>query len=166
MSDTLVNAVLITWRRNGAYALRMVERLSAEQFTAQPTPAHAMNHPAWILSHLNVYAAIAAAMLRRQSFDDPADHPFGPKSEIGSPSAYAPAPALIAEYQRLHDDAEQALAGSGAGTLALTNPLERWRPINPTVGDMVVTLMIKHESFHLGQLSAWRRAMGFQRVAM
>ena len=56
--------------------------------------------------------------------------------------------------------------GTGRTVFSEPNPLERWRAVNPTVGDMIVTLMVKHESGHLGQLSAWRRAMGLASVPM
>ena len=52
--DPLANAILISWRRNGAYALRLVEGLTPEQFVAQPIPGRVMNHPAWVLSHQNL----------------------------------------------------------------------------------------------------------------
>lgn len=164
----LASATLISWRRNGTYALRLVDDLSDAQFVAQPAGLPALlNPPAWILSHLNLYAPICAALLRRQHFTDPIDHPFGMKSEV-SPRAtdYPSRASLLADYQRTHADAQQALELADDHVFAETNPLERWRSMHPTVGDMVNTLMVKHESHHLGQLSTWRRAMGLSRVAM
>lgn len=163
-------AILITWRRNGAYALRLVEELTPEQWTSQPVSGRRLNHPAWVLSHLNIYTPICTAMLRRKAFIDPIDHPFGQKSEVSEdPSVYPPAAVLASDFARLHAEAEQSLAAAGVDDpemFASANPLERWRAVHPTVGDMLVTLMVKHESGHLGQLSAWRRAMGLGRVAM
>jgi uncharacterized damage-inducible protein DinB len=78
----------------------------------------------------------------------------------------AAADALLAEYRALHDDAERALTQADDRVLLSPNPLERWRTLHPRIGDMLVTLMVKHESGHLGQLSAWRRAIGLSRVAM
>lgn len=167
MTNPLARAILITWRRNGAYALRLVGDLSGAQFIAQPVPGRTLNHPAWVLSHLTLYTAIAAAMLREQPFEDPADHRFGAKSEpLSDAGAYAPGDALIQQYRDAHEAAEAALVGIREGVLNSPTPLERWRPLHPTTGDMLVTLMVKHESAHLGQLSAWRRAMGLSRVAM
>lgn len=165
--NPLAQAILITWRRNGAYALRLVSDLSPDQFVGQPLPGRLMNHPAWVLSHLNVYTPIAAALVRGRPFEDPIDHPHGQKSEVSSdPRKYAPAAELIAVYRSAHDDAEQGLLSATPNAFAAPNPLERWRSLHPTVADMAVTLMVKHESAHLGQLSAWRRAMGLPRVAM
>jgi uncharacterized damage-inducible protein DinB len=44
--------------------------------------------------------------------------------------------------------------------LAGAIPLERWKQRFPLIADAVVHLMIDHESTHLGQVSAWRRAGG------
>jgi len=166
-ASAIARAILITWKRNGVYALRLVGDLEPNAFTAQPVPRHAMNHPAWVLSHLNVYAPICTAMIRGEVFEDPAQHPHGQKSEpLADASAYLPGPALMEQFRRLHDEAERALEHADDGIAARPNPLERWRTLHPTVGDMLVTLMVKHESGHLGQLSAWRRAMGFARVAV
>lgn len=162
----LVSAIGITWRRNGAYAERLVGDLASDQWTAQPVPGRMLNHPAWIFSHLNAYAPICTALLRAEPFDDPIDHPFGQRSEVAAAESYPEPATLTAEYMRLHSEAEAALAGADDDTLTSANPLERWRAMHPRVGDMLVTLMVKHESGHLGQLSAWRRAMGLPRVSM
>lgn len=167
MSILLASAVGITWKRNRDYALRLVGDLSDAQMLAQPVAGRQMNHAAWVLSHLNVYAPIAAAMLRGKSFDDPMDHRYGQKSEVSdNPAEYLGRAALMDEFIRVHDDAERALAETTDAILAGPTPLERWRTQHPQTGQMVLTLMVKHESFHLGQLSAWRRALGLARVAM
>jgi hypothetical protein len=164
------SAILITWRRNGLYAKRLVADLSPAQWTAQPVPQITLNHAAWVLCHLNVYTPICTAMLLGKPLEDPIDHPFGQKSEVSTnPSAYPAgggAGGLLAEYERLHAEAEHALTTAAPECFAAATPLERWRTMNPTVGDMLVTLMVKHESGHLGQLSAWRRALGLPRVPM
>ena len=174
----LASAILITWRRNAAYAGRLVGDLSASQFVAQPVPNGVLiNHPAWVLCHLSVYAPICAALAHGTPFEDPLEHRYGQTSKVsGDPREYPGAPEIVREFERAHAEAERAVVeagtASGAGTdhaasvFARTNPLPRWRDAQPTVGDMLVTLMVKHESFHLGQLSAWRRAMGLASVAM
>jgi hypothetical protein len=160
-------AILITWTRNRAYALRLVGDLSDLQMTGQPVPGATLNHPAWILSHLNVYAPIAAALARGDSFADPIDHRYGQKSTVrNDPAEYLPRAELLAQFERHHDEAERAIATADEAVLMQPNPLERWRAMHPRRLDMLVTLTVKHESMHLGQLSAWRRAMNLPRVAM
>lgn len=163
----LASAVLISWKRNGAYALRLVGDLGPTQWTAQPIPGRTLNHPAWVLAHLNLYAHVAARMCAGEPFDDPAEHRYGAKSEVlADPAAYPDPGTLVSEFARLHDAAAGSLAVAGEGLLMAPNPLARWRTLHPRTGDMLVTLMVKHESGHLGQLSAWRRGMGLPRVAV
>ncbi len=167
MTHPIRSAIAITWRRNAAYALRLVGDLTEAQFLAQPVPGRSLNHAAWVLSHLTLYARVAASLLREAPFEDPADHPYGAKSEpLADPSAYPPKSPLIEHYRAAHDDAGAALDSARDAVFASPTALERWRAMHPTTGDMLVTLMVKHESSHLGQLSAWRRAMGLPRVAL
>ncbi|MBC8106595.1 MAG: DinB family protein [Anaerolineae bacterium] len=167
MSDLFRTSVLITWRRDIAYALRLVGDLSDDQMIAQPVPGRAMNHPAWTLAHLTLYNEVIAKMLNRVPFDDPKEHPFGMKSSPqGDARIYGPRAGLIDAYKRSHDEAERALVECDQAVFAEDVPLERWRAAHPKVADMTVMLIAKHESMHLGQLSAWRRAMGLGRVEM
>ena len=39
-------------------------------------------------------------------------------------------------------------------------PDERRRPTFPTLGDYTAFVMTTHEGSHIGQIAAWRRAMG------
>jgi len=165
--NSLASAISITWQRNGAYGLRLVDGLKSDQWLAQPVLGRVMNHPAWVLSHLNLYAGIAVAMCRGEGFEDPGEHRFGQKSEPLSDTGAYPAPGeMVKTWTQLHDEGAAALRVATDARTGAPNPLERWRGVHPTVGDMLVTLMVKHESGHLGQLSAWRRAMGLGRVAV
>lgn len=165
MAEALRSALLINWRRHSAYAMRLVGDLADEQMLGQPVPGRTLNHPAWVLTHLTLYAAVAGAMLRGEHVPDPIDHPFGMKSEPqADPAVYLPRVALIERYRVTHDGTEAALLAADPAIFSRPAPVERWRTINPTVGDMAATLLIKHEAGHLGQLSAWRRALGLPRV--
>jgi hypothetical protein len=163
--NPLADAIAITWKRNAEYGVRLVGDLKDEQFVAQPVAGRVMNHPAWVLNHLNLYAGIAVKLCRGEAFEDPADHPHGQKSEPLARLDEDPK-VMVATWRTLHDEGTAALARATAALTGAPNPLARWRAMHPTVGDMLVTLMVKHESAHLGQLSAWRRAMGLPRVAM
>jgi hypothetical protein len=166
-ANPLAAAIVITWQRNAAYAARLVEDVPPAQFIAQPVPGRVLNHPAWIFSHLILYADIAVCLARAARFDDPAEHAFGQQSvPLDDAIAYQPKDRLLTRWRELHDAGAAALAIASTQLTSAANPLERWRAIHPTVGDMLVTLMVKHESGHLGQLSAWRRALGLPRVAM
>lgn len=164
----LADAILITWQRNRAYAMRLVNDLTDSHIVAQPCLCRApINHPGWILSHLGIYAPVVATMMRGGPFSDPILHPFGQMSKLSlDPAHYPGRDALVGQFCVAHDDAEAALHQVSDEALHAPTPLERWRGQHPRLGEMLVTLMVKHESFHLGQLSAWRRAIGLPSVAL
>ncbi len=167
MSDFFRSALRSTWSRNSAYAQRLVGDLSAAQFLAQPVPGRVINHPAWVLCHLNVYGEIVARVLRSEVVEDPLGKPFARGSNVTHvPSDYPEPPAIVGAFTRLHEQAGAALDAAPDELFASPVPLDRLRPVAPTVGALLVMLMVKHESFHLGQLSAWRRAMGLVPVEM
>lgn len=159
------DAIRAAWEANTGYAISLVRDVRPDQFIAQPVAGITMNHPAWVLSHLNVYAPIVAAMLRGEAFDDPADHRYGRNSKvINDPSEYLAKDELVEAYSRAHDDALRAIKEADDRVLTMPTPLARWRSSKPTIGAMLLELMVRHESIHLGQLSAWRRAMGLPPV--
>ena len=159
------SAIRSVLESNTKYALALVGGVDEVQMIAQPVAGVTMNHPAWVLSHLNVYAPIATAALRRDAFEDPAGHRYGRKSRVVNDAGeYMGKDALVAEYERIHRETLAALASADDGVFSEATPLARWREANPTIGALMVMLLVKHESIHLGQLSAWRRAMGLPPV--
>lgn len=156
-------ATLIAWSRNADYGKKIVADLTVDQMIIQPGPG--MNHPAWILSHLNAYHGPLLAMLSGEEFADPKDHPFGMQSKPESDAAiYASKDELVAAWQQGHDDVALHLAAATDETLAQPLKLERWAKPFPRVIDALPYIMISHESTHLGQLSAWRRVQGLPSV--
>ena len=55
-----------------------------------------------------------------------------------------------------------ALAAADPAQFEREMPDEEFRQIMPTVGDGLAYLLVSHEATHLGQLCAWRRAMGME----
>ncbi|HMN40659.1 MAG TPA: DinB family protein [Phycisphaerales bacterium] len=163
----LAAAALITWKRNGEYGARLVADLTPGQWLAQPVAGRVMNHPAWVFAHLILYAHIAVRLASAEPFDDPAEHRYGQKSEpLSEANAYQTPERMLATWRAVHAEGAAALAAATPALTSAPNPLARWRTLHPTVGDMLITLMVKHESGHLGQLSAWRRGMGMGPVAV
>lgn len=52
------------------------------------------------------------------------------------------------------------LASAEPESMSAANPLEGMRGQFPLVWDFVRLFLTSHDLFHLGQLSAWRQAMG------
>lgn len=161
MTNPLIPAILRSWAHQRDYAQRLVADLSDEDMVSQPVRGVTMNHPAWTLSHLSAYPPVLRAILRGEPFDDPKNHPHGRDSRP-SPDVhdYPRKEALLRDFFAVHDDLARTLEQTDPAVLDRPTPLERWLPRWPKIADATVHLMIDHESTHLGQISAWRRAGG------
>jgi hypothetical protein len=165
MPPDFVASVLSMTAEHADYTRRLVADLRDEQMIAQPVAGVVMNHPAWILCHLSVYGPVMAACLRGEPFDDPRTHRFGMGSRpVNDLAAYPPRERVIAEHVAGCSAAAEALRAASPARLAEPPPLERWKGRFPDIAFLVMHLMVRHPAVHLGQLSAWRRAMGLPPV--
>ncbi len=165
--NSLIDGLLFSWGKNSDYAEQLVSDLSDEQMTAQPAPEGKApaNHPAWVLSHLNVYLPIVEKMLDGESFEDPKGHQFGMESKPEADATiYAPKAELISSFVTGHQRVAEKLRQADPSVLENEIVLERWKPVFPKVGNALPYLMLLHENGHLGQISAWRRIQGMPSV--
>lgn len=166
MQTLLMHNLRIGFEANTSLCLKLVDSIAADD--AYSMPAEGVNHPAWILRHLSTYHPVILKLLRGENPDDPGDAPFGRKSEpIADPSVYGSWTDIKAAYTLGVDEICEtvtSLASVEQSTLLRTMPVERWRTRFPTAGSILAYLMVHHEGFHVGQLSAWRRFRGMPRV--
>jgi hypothetical protein len=144
---------------------RLVSDLSDDQMCAQPHGV--VNHPAWSLGHLAV-AADAAGKLLGLSSVLPAGWPETFRTGgIPSPDkrVFPGKDELLRVITEQHGRLARALSEADPAMLAQPHPNEKRRDHFPTVGDFVIFLMTAHEMDHLGQIAAWRRAMGLGAAA-
>jgi hypothetical protein len=156
----MLQHVLHVHSLNLGFAKRLVSDLSDEQMCAQPHGV--VNHPAWSLGHLVVAADYLATLLGLSS-----EIPAGWTDTFKTGGTPSPDRTLFPEkneilrvLDRQHTRLAQALADADPAVLARQHPHERHRSHFPTVGDFAIFLMTAHEMDHLGQIAAWRRAMG------
>lgn len=162
-----INGLLFAWKKNLDYGQKLVLDLTEEQMVAQPASDDdaPCNHPAWILSHLNVYLPVIQSIILGKTFDDPKEHPFGMLSKPESDrSIYQPKQELIAAFVNGHEIVIEMLEKSDESVLGNPVLLPRWQPVMPFAGMALIYLMLNHENGHLGQLSAWRRIQGMPSV--
>ena len=165
--SSIIEGLVRAWEKNADYGRRLVADLSDEQMILQPAPeGHAAsNHPAWVLSHLNVYIPIIASLIKGEEFDDPKPHKFGMESvPLSDPAVYAPKKELIDEFSAGHVEVAQLLRDADLPCLENDVKLERWKEPFGKVGIALPYLMLLHENMHLGQVSAWRRIQGMPSV--
>ncbi len=157
--------IVSQWRELRDYTRDMVEPLTDEQMVAQPIAGITLNHPAWILSHLSAYGPMLAALLKGEPAEDPINSKFGMGSEPSTDSGtYLPRLELLSLFTGSYDDAGEAFLAASDELLNRPIPFERWRARFPTLGYLPTQFFLKHSATHLGQLSAWRRAMGMPPV--
>jgi hypothetical protein len=156
MIQELLNSYALILSDVRAAAEDLTEELMVRQFPGVP------NHPAWTVGHL-VYSAEAiggelglapwlptswVALFRTGSIPQPLAAAYPSRSELLN--ALADAQARIT----------QALTSLTSEALATPLPDVRYRSVFPTVGHAIVHILSGHTSYHLGQISLWRRAAG------
>lgn len=165
--STIIQGLISGFRNNLDYATRLVADLTDSQMVAQPSAlvGIVMNHPAWCLSHLNVYLPIMRQIIRGESIVDPKDHRYGMQSKPeADASCYATKAEIMAEFTAGHEAVIEELSRATDAIFDYDVKLERWQSRMPKAGIALPYLMLLHENQHLGQISAWRRAMGLPKV--
>ena len=160
----MIDAVLASFAFNLHYAGRLLGDIPAESMCEQPLPG--MNHPTWIIGHLADTCDLMADWMEVEGVCPPGWHDLfdNRSAPQADPSVY-PEPGRIYEVLELgHSRMSKALRAAPDEILHKPLPRESMRSRFPTVLDGVVFEMTDHEAIHLGQLSAWRRAMGMGRA--
>ncbi len=156
--------IVATVRFNLNFAKRLAADIPEDKMAVQPLPG--MNHAAWILGHLSMPRLWMKDLLKLDVTVPPT---WIEKFNMGTmpitDRAFYPSKAeLIAAVEETYLALAAGLQHLTEADLAQENPNERMRPMMPTAGDLIISLVTSHQAFHQGQLSAWRRAMGMPSV--
>ena len=156
----MLHHVLHAYKMNLEFAKNLVKDLSTEQMCQQPNGV--VNHPAWSLGHLAVSEGHLCQFLGVSSpVPDDWDKTFRtggiPSAEV---EAFPSQDELLEVLGKLHEKVGKAMSETNQEILDQPHPNEGTRKYFPTIGDYAVFWMTSHGRSHLGQLSAWRRAMG------
>jgi len=170
LRDSIRELLVPAFRMHEAYARELVGDLDEAQLDQAPGPG-LENTPRFTIGHLCCATAMTVRLLEHPDDDRSVelDLPAGYQELFGrmgpgdrrTPEASASAPSaedLLAEFARQHAKVEAALERVEEAELAKAC---EWKlgAYLPRVAD-VVTFQCVHEMLHLGQLAAWRRAMG------
>ena len=155
----MIQHLLFVYGMNLKRAGRLVDDLTEEQMVAQPSGV--INHPAWTLGHLGATSDALAGMLGLPSTFPDAWREACRMGSIPSGEAadYPGKAELLEQLRAQHQRVAEAVAAVDAERLQQPTP-PRLRERFPTIGDFAAALMTMHEGHHLGQLAAWRRALG------
>ena len=156
----MIQHLLFAYEMNLKRAEQLVADVAEDQMAVQPSGL--VNHPAWTLGHLASTSNSLGGMLGL-----PSTFPEAWRDSFrmgGIPSAdaadYPSKAELVAQLRAQHERVAQAASAAGAEQLGQPPANPRLRERFPTVGDFMAALMTNHEAGHIGQLAAWRRAMG------
>lgn len=160
----MIEALLKTYDRNLDHAHRLVADLDATAMVAQPVPG--MNHAAWVLGHLTSTCDVAMMGLGESKVAPAGWHDrFGPRTEpLPDPATYPDKPTLLDTLRDGHAAVSKVVGALGPQRMLAPPADERFHPRWPTLGEMLLHVMVSHEQMHLGQVSAWRRAQGLAAV--
>lgn len=147
--------------------LKLIADLSDDQICFQPAPK--MNHPAWVMGHLIAtdysFLNLISGKPVPAWIDDAYKAIYGNKSEpVGDKSKYKPKSWYIEEAAKVRDQIVARLKEMKPEDFMKEHPDPARRERFPTVGHMVMFYGTWHETYHSGQLSAWRRVQGLPAV--
>ena len=161
----MINHILHVQGMNLWYLNALVKDLSEDKMVAQPVKDVTMNHAAWVLGHLPTACDFGLSLMGEKGVcPEGWDKLFGMSSKPQNDRKLYPSKAELlklieAGYKRIVDVFKAFPATK------LANPMSAdLQKIWPTVGDALVFLLTAHDATHLGQLSAWRRALGLPGV--
>ena len=149
------------------YANQLVATIPADLFSKMPSSDRMkdMNSPAFYIGHLSIYGDRVCTLLGRTDLVKPMPYSVDLFKNgavcLDQPGLYAGKDVLVATFFERQRLAVQAFTSADDKTLQAENPADgRFKEMFPTIGSAVAFLLVGHVMMHLGQVSAWRRAMG------
>jgi len=152
------------------YAQRLLQGIQANQFGSYARVGDSIiesNHPAFIFGHLSLYPVRVVGEL---GGDTTSVQPSDSYQELFSPKArcqddpeqsiYPAMEEITDKFFAGHAQAIEMLSSADDAAFQVENPNEKMRAKFATLGAMHAFYFGGHLMIHLGQCSAWRRAMG------
>ena len=158
-----VDHIISAYRNGLGYADMLLKDIPEERRCEQS--GKIVNHAAWQLGHILYASDWAGTFLGEEPHVSPE---WVELFKMGSQptSNTDDYPTLKELHTALKEQNERnvaALRNAAPETLAAENT-QGMQDMCPTNGDVVSFLLTLHEAVHLGQLSAWRRALGMDNV--
>lgn len=156
----MIESIRSNLRFNRGFLQRLVADVPEDRLAEQS--AGIVNHAAWQVGHLVVTLGTAVGWAEgAYSVPDGWQDRFGMGSTpTGTRADYPAKDQLLEELNRVMEAFEAVLDQIDAATLAKPTPHPGLQKVMPTIGDVLPILAGWHFTFHLGQLSAWRRVVG------
>lgn len=166
MSPT-ARAIVEPARVTLGYADRILTDVGPDRFARMPDGVRT-NHPAWVIGHLGLYPDAVLKLIGRDDLARPAPDEYTELFKGGSecrddPSGeiYPPMNDIIERFRTRSEVVLGAVAEADDETFTAPTPSDHGlADLIPSVGGVANFMLGAHSMMHLGQISAWRRAMG------
>jgi hypothetical protein len=146
------------------YLREQLTDIPDEQMTVQPSGI--ASHPAWIVGHLTFTCQMIGRVVGLTPWL-PADamERFGTGSvPVADRAAYPPKPQALAALADAQDRLTRAVQQFDPTRLDEPFPDPAYADVFPSIRHALTQVLVGHMSFHVGQVSIWRRAMSLPRM--
>lgn len=166
MSNVAGSMIANSMRQVTGYAKLLVDEVPADRFSERPAAKAPMNHATWIMGHLSIYPNYALEVIGHADLvvaKDGWEELFSFNSTCDDDTGQYPGKdEVVGHFMERHAAIGEVLGSIDDAVLAAELPDDhRMKARMGTVGNMVNFLLVAHPAIHLGQLSAWRRALGY-----
>ncbi|MDA8745736.1 DinB family protein [Rubripirellula amarantea] len=171
MAQTIGPMIAASARLPLSYAERLLGDIPDEKFSAFARTADGLiesNHPAFVCGHLSLYASVIVSELGQDASSiEPSEEYLALFSKTATcqddleRKVYPPAEELKSTLFDGYRRAIEVLEQSGDAIFSSESPNERMRQVFPTLGALHMFYVGGHFMLHMGQVSAWRRAVGY-----
>jgi hypothetical protein len=157
---TMYHRELTIYRFLTNYEQQVLADITEEQFKTPAFPGS--NPPSWIVGHLAIAADFALMLLGKPTLCPKTWMVmFGPGSDpLKHLDKHPSKSELVAALDAGHAAVLSALPEANVEELKKPSPFQPLIKHLPTAGELLAHLLTSHESGHLSQLSACRRAGG------
>jgi hypothetical protein len=162
----MISQVLNSYALTLKYLRRLIDDVPDDALTAQP--AGVVNHPLWTIGHL-VYSAqmIGGEIGLAPWLADDWRARYGTGSvPVAERRQYPASDSLLYEMANAELQLKEKLNSLGEEAMQQPLPDVKYRDIFPSLGHAVTHVLAAHTAAHVGQVIAWRKAMGFRPLSV
>ncbi len=138
----------------------LVNDVGADQFNNNC--GSTINHPAFVLGHCAYYVGVGMQMLGSDielSKSDAELYEHGAEC-LHLHDGYHSKDEAITFFMKRLEDAAQFVEGQDDSVFEKSAEGTFWEDSMPNMGAVATFMMVAHVTFHLGQISGWRRVAG------
>lgn len=142
------------------YLREQVSDLAPEQMVAQPNGFR--NHPAWVIGHLSFTSQeLGGALGLPPWLPDLFPRRYGTGSvPVSDVAVYESKNQSLAILRQTQERLILSIEGLTESELDRPFPDPAYLDVFPTIRHALTQVLVGHTAYHVGQIAAWRRAMG------